>query len=134
VTVQPSAEARKKRGANKNLQLKADVSINDVAASFQEALVEALVSKTARAAKEFDVKEVFIAGGVSANQGLRQSMRKETDLPVRYPPLNLCTDNAAMIAAAAYYRYGEDIANGTVGNNYDMDVNPMWPLTYVDKE
>jgi N6-L-threonylcarbamoyladenine synthase len=134
VTVQPSAEARKKRGANKNLQLKADVSINDVAASFQEALVEALVSKTARAAKEFDVKEVFIAGGVSANQGLRQSMRKETDLPVRYPPLNLCTDNAAMIAAAAYYRYGEDIANGTVGDNFDMDVNPMWPLTYVDKE
>jgi len=129
VSVQPSSKSRRERGAEKKAQLRSDVSVNDVAASFQEALVDALVAKTARAAKEHDVTEVFIAGGVSANQRLRQLMRKETDLPVRYPPLNLCTDNAAMIAAAAYYRFGEDLTAGKVVSDLDMDVTAMWPLT-----
>jgi N6-L-threonylcarbamoyladenine synthase len=129
VTVPPSAEARKQRGGDKKGQLKSDVSINDVAASFQEALAEILVEKTARAAKEHNVTEIFIAGGVSANQRLRQLMRKETDLLVRYPPLNLCTDNAAMIAAAAYYRYDAALRTGTAQTDPAMDVLAMWPLT-----
>lgn len=126
VTVPASAEARntRKRSADKNPKLRADVSINDVSASFQEALVEILVEKTARAAKNHDVKEIFMAGGVSANQRLRAEMRKQTDLPVRYPPLNLCTDNGAMIAAAGYFRY---LAGQR--DDLDLDVLPMFPLT-----
>lgn len=126
VTVQPSGEARsrRKRGDEKRAQLRSDVSVNDAAASFQLAVVEILVEKTARAAKEHGAKEILLAGGVSANQLLRQMMKKETDLPVRYPPLNLCTDNGAMIAAAAHYR----MQNGLQGE-LDMDVFPMWALT-----
>lgn len=129
-TVQPSAEARRKRsGGEKNPKLRTDVSVNDVAASFQEALVEILVEKTARAAQAHGATEVFLAGGVSANQRLRQAMKKQTELPVRYPPLNLCTDNAAMIAAAAYHRYHEVIKAGTLQTDLAMDVKTMWPLT-----
>jgi tRNA N6-adenosine threonylcarbamoyltransferase len=125
VTVQPSAQARKqrKRGAEKRAQLRADVSVNDVAASFQDAVTDILVEKAARAAQEFEATEIFIAGGVSANTNLRQKMRKETDLPVRYPPLNLCTDNGAMIAAAGYYRYQSGLRT-----RLDFDVLPMWDL------
>ncbi len=114
----------KKRGLEKNPKVRSDVSINDVAASFQEALVGALVEKTVRAAKEHEVTEILIAGGVSANSVLRQRLRAESDLPVRYPPLNLCTDNGAMIAAAGYFRFEDGLRS-----SLDMDVQPMWPLT-----
>jgi N6-L-threonylcarbamoyladenine synthase len=123
-TVPPSAEARRQRGGDKKAQLRTGVSVNDVAASFQAALVDALVEKTARAAKAHEVTEVMIAGGVSANQALRQAMRRETDLPVRYPPLNLCTDNGAMIAAAGYYRF-----QAGQRDDWELEVQPMWPLT-----
>lgn len=125
VTVQPSAKARikRKRGAEKRAQLKHNISVNDVAASFQAAVTDILVEKTARAAEEFGATEIFLSGGVSANSALRLKMRKETQLPVRYPPLNLCTDNAAMIASAAYYR----LELGLKGR-IDFDVLPMWNL------
>lgn len=129
VTVQPSAAARRQRGAEKKAQLRADVSINDVAASFQEALTEILVEKTARAAKAHGVTEVFLSGGVSANSRLRALMKRQTDLPVRYPPLNLCTDNAAMIAAAAYYRHADAIREQTLHTDLALDVRVMWPLS-----
>ena len=129
VTVQPSAQARRQRGAEKKSQLRSDISVNDVSASFQTALVEILVEKAVRAAKQYDVTEIFIAGGVSANQHLRQTMRKESSLLVRYPPLNLCTDNGAMIAAAAYYRYKDQVESGTFSNDLGMDVTAMWQLT-----
>lgn len=128
VTVQPSKSGPRKRRAEKHAQLRSDVSVNDVAASFQAAIVDTLVEKTANAAKQFGATEVFMAGGVSANQRLRQMMRKETELPVRYPPLNLCTDNGAMIAAAAYHRHGDAIQSGTIASELDMDVVTMWPL------
>ncbi len=125
VTVMPSAAARRREpGAEKHAILRSDVSVYDAAASFQKALVEALVTKTARAAKARNVKEVLLAGGVSANTALRMAMRAATDLPVRYPPLNLCTDNAAMIAAAAYHRF-----HAGLRDELDMDVKPMWHLS-----
>lgn len=123
-TVMPSADARRKRGAEKKAQLRAGISVSDIAASFQQALVDSLVEKTARAAHAHHVTEVLIAGGVSANEALRKAMRKATNLPVRYPPLNLCTDNGAMIAAAAHYRYEAGLRD-----DLSMEVIPMWPLT-----
>ena len=101
-----------------------DVPISDLAASFQAAVVDVLVGKTVRAAEEFDATEVLVAGGVSANTALREAMIARAERPVRVPPLSLCTDNAAMIAAAAYYRFqaGER-------SRMDFDVFPTWPLT-----
>jgi N6-L-threonylcarbamoyladenine synthase len=124
VTVQPSSKKKRERGAEKVAKLRSDVSVADVAASFQAALVETLVEKTARAAREHGVSEIFLAGGVSANTALRKAMREKTDLPVRYPPLNLCTDNGAMIAAAAYYRMAEGLST-----DLSFDPIPMWPLS-----
>ncbi|MCA9913220.1 MAG: tRNA (adenosine(37)-N6)-threonylcarbamoyltransferase complex transferase subunit TsaD [Anaerolineae bacterium] len=125
VTVQPAgaAKSRRERGAEKNAQLRSDVSVNDVAASFQAAVTDVLVEKTARAAKASGATEILIAGGVSANSQLRMKMRRETELPVRYPPLNLCTDNGAMIAAAAYYRHQLGLKP-----SLEFDATPMWPL------
>ncbi len=78
-----------------------------IAASFQEAALSVLIEKTKRAAQEFPVKSVLLAGGVSANKTLRQRLEKEMkklNKPLFLPPLSLTTDNAAMIALAAYYR------------------------------
>ncbi len=98
--------------------------IPDLAASFQAAAVEVLAEKAVAAAREFDAQAILVAGGVSANQALRAEMIKRAgSLPVRFPPLSLCADNAAMIAAAGYFRYlaGQRDA-------LDMDVKPNWKL------
>ena len=121
--VKREATVASTRQGDKDPVLRADVSVKDVAASFQKALVSTLVEKTARAAKEHKATEILMAGGVSANQALRQAMRAQTELPVRYPPLNLCTDNAAMIAAAGCFRYEAGLRD-----DLDMDVKPMWAL------
>jgi len=74
-------------------------------ASFQEAVVEVLVTKTLKAATTNGVKEVAVVGGVAANSRLRQRFQEETRyhrLNLHLPPLRYCTDNAVMIAAAAY--------------------------------
>lgn len=107
-------------------QLRPDVSIADVAASFQAAVVDSLVEKTIRAADEHGVTEIWIAGGVSANQALRQTMTAASTRPVRCPPLKLCGDNAAMIASAGYFRYIHGFRD-----DLDMDVRPMWPLLSI---
>lgn len=124
VTVPQVGPDGKKRGPEKNPKIRSDISVNDVAASFQDALVGVLVEKTVRAAKEHNVTEILLAGGVSANSALRHRLRAESSLPVRYPPLNLCTDNGAMIGAAAYFRFEAGLRS-----DLDMDVKPMWPLT-----
>ena len=103
--------------------LRADVSISDVAASFQAAAVDHLVAKTARAALACGATAILLAGGVSANGRLRDEMQLHTKLPVHYPPLALCTDNAAMVAAAGYFRF---IAGQRDG--WDLDVEPMASL------
>ncbi len=107
----------------KRAQLRHNISVNDVAASFQLAVADILVEKTARAAKAFGASEIFIVGGVSANQLLRSKMHQQTSLGVRYPPIELCTDNAAMIACAGYYRYQTGLRSP---NN--MEALPSWYL------
>lgn len=124
VTVQAAASTTNSPVSEKNVVLRPDISIPDVAASFQDALVDSLVEKTVRAAQEYGATEILLAGGVSANAHLRAEMSRVSLLPVRYPPLSLCTDNAAMIAAAGYYRFQEG-----QGDALDFDVLPTWPLS-----
>ncbi|MBC8101268.1 MAG: tRNA (adenosine(37)-N6)-threonylcarbamoyltransferase complex transferase subunit TsaD [Cytophagales bacterium] len=81
-------------------------SVADLAASFQEAVVEVLVAKTVAAAAFVGVNRVFLAGGVAANTRLRERMQAACDaagLALFYPPILLCTDNAAMVAATGYF-------------------------------
>jgi N6-L-threonylcarbamoyladenine synthase len=76
----------------------------DLAASFQFTAVETLVDAVAAAEKEFSPKTVLLAGGVAANQSLRQELQTRLKTPLLCPDIKLCTDNAAMIAAAAFYQ------------------------------
>ena len=84
------------------------ISVPDLCASFQNAVVDVLVSRAVAAAKEFGYDKLAIAGGVASNSALREGMRKACDregLKLYYPSPIYCTDNAAMIGAAAYYEY-----------------------------
>lgn len=80
-----------------------DVQRADFAASFQHIAIETLVDKAEKAFRDYSPKSVVIAGGVAANQELRRQLSQRLPLPVEYAPIQLCTDNAAMIATLAYY-------------------------------
>lgn len=85
-----------------------EIIVKDVAASFQQAVIEVLVDKAIRLAKERKSKKIVMAGGVAANEGLRDLMMKrghEEGIEILYPSRILCTDNAAMIGSAAYFNY-----------------------------
>lgn len=94
---------------------------NDLATSFQSAVVEILVTKTIRAAKEYGVKQIILAGGVAANSGLRETLTKQVSEELEHvslivPPLSLCGDNAAMIGAAAFLDIEKDTASNLALN------------------
>jgi N6-L-threonylcarbamoyladenine synthase len=100
-----------------------EISPEDVAASFQDSVIDVLVTKTVKASKEYGVKQVLLAGGVAANKGLREALVVAyTDLPdveLVIPPLSLCTDNAAMIAAAGSIAYEKGVRS-----QLDLNANP----------
>lgn len=91
----------------------------DAAASFQEAVVDVLVTKSAAAARKYEVKQLLLAGGVAANGALRQRLAQASPVPVLIPELKLCTDNAAMIAACGYFRFLAGRLDGL-----DLDITP----------
>ena len=97
--------------------------VNDLAASFQAAVVDVLVTKTARAAQAYGVTAVHLAGGVSANSALRKAMKEQLSVPVRYPSPILCTDNAAMIGSVAHWHF----INGKQ-DSVELDVIPSLQL------
>jgi N6-L-threonylcarbamoyladenine synthase len=98
--------------------------VADLAASFQAAVVDALITKTIKAAQHFGARQILVAGGVSANQALRDAFMAQSEFPVNIPPLYLCTDNAAMIGSAGYFRYSKGLRDA-----FDFDVMPNWPLS-----
>ncbi|HJX37668.1 MAG TPA: tRNA (adenosine(37)-N6)-threonylcarbamoyltransferase complex transferase subunit TsaD [Anaerolineae bacterium] len=102
-----------------------DLPVADLAASFQAAVVEVLVEKTRLAAGEYGVRQVLLAGGVAANGPLRKQMAEHIPVPVVYPSPILCTDNAACVAAAGWFRLqAGDLAD------WDLDVVPGLALSH----
>jgi N6-L-threonylcarbamoyladenine synthase len=103
------------------------VSIEDVAASFQQAVVDVQVTKTMAAAAQMPVDRIFLCGGVAANSGLRQGLSDacaEAGYKLHIPPMDLCTDNAAMVAACGTVMLRRGRATGL-----DAAPDPSLPLT-----
>lgn len=110
-------------------QRKREINKEDLATSFQETVVDILVKKTERAIKEYEVKQLLLAGGVSANSGLRKAIKEVCDnlgVSLLMPELRYCTDNASMIGAAAYQAYLK-------GDRADFSLDPN-PGLDLDKE
>jgi N6-L-threonylcarbamoyladenine synthase len=106
----PRNEKASKKGRTPGSQLPLVMRVLPVAnlaASFQASVVDVLVEKTCQAAEEFGARMVLLAGGVAANEQLRAEITQHSPVPVRYPPLELCTDNAAMVASTAFFRFQE---------------------------
>lgn len=88
------------------------INTADVAASFQAAAIDILMIKTKRAIEDTRAPRLIVAGGVAANRLLRDRLNSELDIPVLMPPLSLCIDNGAMIAAAGHSRYHHGFRGG----------------------
>lgn len=98
----------------------------DVATSFQNSVVEVLVGKTMAAVKDYDVQHLIVAGGVAANKGLRHVLEQESNklgIDLSIPPLNLCTDNAAMIGSVAHFLYENNrFSNMKLNGKSSLDI------------
>lgn len=116
----PGNPASEKGG---ELQARIDRLVGEMAANFQEAVVEVMVVKTLEMARRYRAKGIALGGGVTANARLRTKITGASTLPVIIPPPVLCTDNGAMIAACAYFQYirGEEFG-------LDLDIDPALPL------
>lgn len=111
---------------NKMKMTNCEINPNDVAASFQKAVIEVLTQKTIAAAKYKGVTKVAMAGGVSSNSALRSEMKRlcnENGFSLNVPAPVFCTDNAAMIASAGYYEYIKGVRSGL-----DLNANPNLKL------
>jgi N6-L-threonylcarbamoyladenine synthase len=106
-----------------HLERHGDARAADVAASFQQAVVDSLAEKTAHAAAAHGARQVLVAGGVARNRALARALAARCAVPVRVPPPELCTDNAAMIAAAGFHAYRRGQRDG-----WDLDADPNLPL------
>lgn len=102
-----------------------DADRADIAASFQEALVDVLTEKTLQAARQLKVQTIVVVGGVAANSRLRERLLFQGDYRVFFPRMELCTDNAAMIAACAYFQH----AVLGQSNPFDLAPEPNLSLT-----
>ena len=98
---------------------------HDFAASFQKVAVETLVERTLRAFQDFRPQSVVIAGGVAANQELRRQLRQKLPINIEYAPIQLCTDNAAMIAALGY----QQARLSDPADPYTLEVIPSLSMT-----
>lgn len=97
---------------NYNHNAKEEVNKADLAASFEAAVTEVLITNIKKAVERTEIKKIVLAGGVSANSYIRNEFDKlaiDNGLAIYYPELKLCTDNAAMIAVAGYYEYKKEI-------------------------
>ena len=101
--------------------------VSALSAEFQEALVDVLVAKLLNMADRYRVRGLILGGGVTANARLRQRIRSDSPLPAVIPPPILCTDNGAMIAAAAFYQYQRGQTN-----DLSLDVDPSLGFTAAD--
>ena len=111
---------------------KSGINVPLLAASFQEAVVDVLAVKTRLAAQEYQVKQVLLAGGVAANVALRARLEKELrplNIRLTYPPIAFCTDNAAMIASAAFFHLIHGERHGL-----ELDVQPGLSLPFVSRK
>jgi N6-L-threonylcarbamoyladenine synthase len=97
--------------------------VANMAASFQAAVVDVLVEKASRAAAEYEVKGVLLAGGVAANQPLRTKMQAALNVPLHMPPISLATDNATGVGVAGYWAWKRGRVDG-----WDLDVMPNLKL------
>lgn len=105
-----------------------EVRINDLCASFQDSVTEVLVRKTLSLAKAQRVTQIIVAGGVSANRGLKERFTREApkEFTICIPSIRYCTDNAAMIAAAGYYQYltNPKLADLTLNADASLELEP----------
>ncbi|GAG66365.1 unnamed protein product [marine sediment metagenome] len=103
-----------------------NIPVTDILASFQQAVIDVLVEKTIKAALKFKTKQIILAGGVAANDSLRREVKEKAnlfDIKVFYPSVFLCTDNAAMVASAGYYKFKENKKS-----SFNLDAVSRLPL------
>jgi len=100
-----------------------DKYMAQLAYAFQESVVDVLVTKAIDAALSYGATEILLGGGVAANTRLREELARRAPMPLRCPPPALCTDNAAMIGAAAFFRFEAGLQSG-----WDLDVQPNLKL------